>query len=62
MMHITNRKFFPRADYYSDEMNYDPLEIIISEGHKAKLSVHSWINPSDVRRTHSSKNWIINIL
>lgn len=26
-------------------MNYDPLEIIISEGHKAKLSVHSWINP-----------------
>ena len=38
-------KIFPRADYYSDEMNYDPLEIIISEGHKAKLSVHSWINP-----------------
>ena len=38
-------EIFPRADYYSDEMNYDPLEIIISEGHKAKLSVHSWINP-----------------
>lgn len=36
---------FPRAEYYADNMEFDPLEIIINEGHKANLSIHSWVNP-----------------
>lgn len=30
---------------YGRHMEYDPLEIIISEAHKRKLSVQGWINP-----------------
>lgn len=38
-------EIFPRAEYYSDEMEFDPFKIIVDEGHKVQLSVHSWINP-----------------
>ena len=36
---------FPRAEYYSEDADYDPLEIMLQEGHSAGLSVHAWINP-----------------
>lgn len=35
---------FPAGSYYTDT-SFDPLEIIISEGHSYGLSVHAWINP-----------------
>lgn len=38
-------EIFPRAEYYSEDMEFDPFEIIVSEGHKEQLSIHSWINP-----------------
>ncbi|MDE5648454.1 MAG: family 10 glycosylhydrolase, partial [Oscillospiraceae bacterium] len=40
-----NSEIFPRAEYYSGEMEFDPFEIIVDEGHKVELSIHSWINP-----------------
>lgn len=36
-------EIYPRADCYDGD--YDPLEIMVNEGHKLDLSVHAWINP-----------------
>ena len=30
---------------YGQRMDYDPFEIVLSEGHRLGLSVHAWINP-----------------
>ncbi|MGN1480908.1 glycoside hydrolase family 10 protein [Porcipelethomonas sp.] len=38
-------EIFPRAEYYSSDMDFDPLEIMVSTGHDAGLSIHAWINP-----------------
>jgi uncharacterized lipoprotein YddW (UPF0748 family) len=38
-------EIFPRSEYYSADMKYDPLEIMVAEAHKSNLSIHAWINP-----------------
>lgn len=36
---------FPLGAYCPSGIDYDPLEIMVREGHKLNLSVHAWINP-----------------
>ncbi len=42
-------KVYPDSRYvsgaYGEEMDYDPFEIVLLEGHRLGLSVHAWINP-----------------
>lgn len=46
--------FFPKGE--SLDGNYDPLSIMIEEGHSIGLSVHAWINPLRCQTTEEIKS------
>ena len=36
---------FPTGSYAHEQLNYNPLAIMVEEAHKQNLSAHAWINP-----------------
>lgn len=45
---------FPRGEYIGGD--YDPLSIMLEEGHSLGLSVHAWINPLRCQTTEEIKS------
>lgn len=44
---LYNSELFPVSSYISTsgELSFDPLEYIVTEGHKRNIRIHAWINP-----------------
>ena len=40
-----NSELFPRGEYFSENSDFDPLEIMIDTAHSMGLSFHAWVNP-----------------
>ena len=57
-------QIYPKGKFWDSE--YDPLEIMLDEAHKLKLSAHGWINPlrlqysadfEDIPDSYITKEW-----
>ncbi len=46
-----NSRLFPRGEFFSENSDFDPLEIMIENAHSLGLSFHAWINPMRVQKT-----------
>ncbi len=46
-----NSKLFPHGEFFSENSDFDPLEIMIEKAHSLGLSFHAWINPMRVQKT-----------
>lgn len=51
-----NSELFPHGQYFSENSDFDPLEIMIDTAHSMGLSFHAWINPMRIQTTKQMDN------
>lgn len=40
-----NSELFPHGEFFTENSDYDPLQIMIDTAHSKGLSLHAWVNP-----------------